>query len=301
MLEIQLMIILIIAVGYGITKAGMFSDKARADLTNIVIYVVLPCNIFASFGGDISPEILRQSGIILLVSFGLQGTYIILNKILYRRFSPQRQAVLKYATISNNAGFLGLPVIEAVFGPTGLLFGSIMLIPMRIFMWTSGLSLFTRTNTKEKVKTIATHPCIWAVILGFGYIFAPFTLPEFLGNTIAAIGRTTTVLAMLVVGSVLSGFEVKTALDKDCFYYSFLRLIAIPAVMFGALRLLGVDPLVTGVAVLSAAMPAAVVTAMLAEKYGQDSEFASKTIFVSTLLSIVTLPVIAAVLDIFIQ
>jgi len=295
------MILLIIAVGYCITKAGMFSEKARGDLTNIIMYIVLPCNIFASFGGDITPEILRQSGIILIASFGLQGMYIILNRILYRRFTPARQAVLKYATISNNSGFLGLPVIEAVFGQTGLLYGSIALIPMRIFMWTSGLSLFTRTATKEKLKTLATHPCIWAVILGFGYIYAPFTLPAFLGNTIAAIGDTTTVLAMLVVGSILSGFDVKSALDKDCFYYSFFRLIVIPAVAFGALYLLGADPMVIGVAVLAAAMPAAVATAMLAEKYGQDSEFASKTIFVSTLLSIITLPIIAAVMDIILN
>ena len=290
------MILLIIAVGYIITKIGMFSAKARADLTNIVIYVVLPCNIFISFVGDISPEILRQSGIVLIISFAMQALYIILNKVIYIRFKPERRVVVQYATISNNAGFMGLPVIEAVFGPIGLIYGSVMIIPMRIFMWTSGLSLFTTTETRQKLKTLATHPCMWAVVVGFAYMFAPITLPAFLHNTIAAIGGTTTVLSMLVVGSLLSGFTIKDALDKDCAYYSFFRLIAIPAVGFIVLYLIGIDPLVIGVAVLSAAMPAAVATAMLAEKYGQDSKFASKTVFVSTMLSIVTLPVIAAVM-----
>jgi len=225
---------------------------------------------------------------------------MILNKVLYIRFKPERRAVMQFSTICNNAGFMGLPIIEAVFGPIGLIYGSVMIVPMRIFMWTSGLSLFTRTETKQKIKTLATHPCMWAVVLGFAYVFAPFTLPAFLTGTIAAVGRTTTVLTMLIVGSILSGFAIKDTLDKACFYYSFFRLIAIPAIAFGVLFLLDIDPIVTGVAVLSAAMPAAVATAMLAEKYGCDSQFASKTIFVSTMLSIVTLPVIATLLALLI-
>jgi predicted permease len=101
---------------------------------------------------------------------------------------------------------------------------------------------------------------------------------------------------MLVVGSLLSGVDLKSIIDRDCFYYSFLRLAAIPAVVFGVLLLLKVDKLVTGVAVLSAAMPAATVTPMLAEKYGRDAKFASKMLFVSTALSLVTLPIVGKIL-----
>jgi len=288
------MMFLLIALGYCISKGGMLSVKARTDLTNIVIYIVLPCNIFASFMGEVSSEVLRQSGIILFVSFGFQALYMILNKFIYRKFAPQRRAVMQYATISNNAGFIGLPVIETVFGPIGLIYGSVMLIPMRIFMWTSGLSLFTTAEAKQKVKMLATHPCMWAVVVGFAYMLAPFSLPVFLTGTIAAISRTTPVLSMIVLGSILSGFKPKDALDKDCFYYSFFRLIAMPAFGFAVMYLVGIDPLVIGVAVISAAMPAAVATAMVAEKYGCDSQFASKTVFVSTLLSIITLPLISA-------
>ena len=290
------MILLIIAVGYAITKAGMFSAKARSDLTNIVIYIVLPCNIFMSFAMGVPREVLMQSGIVLLASFGMQCVNIIWNKILYRKFAPERRIVAKYATITNNAGFMGLPILEAVFGPIGLLYGAVMIIPMRIFMWTMGLSLFTSTDAKQSAKTLATHPCIWAVILGFAYIFAPFELPTFLSGTISAIGSTTTVLSMLVVGSILSGMKLKDAIDKNCLYYSFFRLIAIPVLMFTALFLLGAEPLVIGVTVLSAAMPAAVATAMLADKYNADSDFASRIIFVSTLLSMITLPVYAMIL-----
>ncbi len=127
-------------------------------------------------------------------------------------------------------------------------------------------------------------------------MFLPFELQQFLSSTIHALGACTTALSMMIVGSILSDINIKTVFSKACFYFSFIRLVAIPAVIFIVLKLFRVDPVVTGVSVLSTAMPAAMITAMLAEKYGRDSDFASKLIFVSTLLSLVTLPLIAAVL-----
>lgn len=293
---IQIEIILLAAVGFLITKKGMLSNDARRDLTNVVIYIILPCNIFESFRVQVTPELLKNCAIVFLIALGAQLLYIVINKFLYSRFPTERRIVMQYATICNNAGFMGLPVIGSVFGAQGVLYGSIVLIPIRLFMWTSGLALFTDTDKKRRFKKLATHPCIWAVILGFGYMFLPFELPKFLTSAIHALGACTTALSMMIVGSILSDISIKTVFSKDSFYFSFIRLAAIPAVIFIVLKLLRIDPVVTGVSVLSAAMPAAMITAMLAEKYGRDSDFASKLIFVSTLLSLVTLPLIAAVL-----
>jgi len=290
------MLLLIIATGYGVTKAGLLSPKTRADLTNIVIYVVLPCNIFNAFHKGITPDMLRQCLVVLIASTGLQILAFILNKLLYTKIPMERKVVLQYATITNNAAFMGLPIIGAVFGPTGVLYGSIMLIPMRIVMWTSGLSLFTKRDRKETIKVIATHPCIWAVVVGLAYIYVPFELPVFLSGAIKLVGDCTTVLPMLIVGSILCGVKPKEVLVKDCFYFSFFRLAVIPAVIFGVMMLLRVDPLVTGTVVLSSAMPAALTTAILADKYGQDAAFATKVIVVSSALSIITLPIITAIL-----
>ena len=282
--------------GFIITKCGYFSSKSRVDLTNFVIYAVLPCNIFSSFHKGLTPEILRQCVIVLIAAFALQIFYIVLNKVLYLRFPPERRIVVQYATIVNNAGFMGLPVIESVYGDTGLLFGAIVLIPIRIFMWTAGLSLFVKTDKKQSFKVVATHPCIWAVILGFPYALSSFELPVFLSGTIVMIGNCTMVLTMFIVGSILSEVNPKDILDKGCMYYSFFRLIVIPAIIFGVLTLLRVDSFTSGVVTLSSAMPAATTTAMLADKYGKDSAFASKLIFISTILSMVTLPIIAGFL-----
>ena len=295
-LKTQLSILIIMALAFIITRAGLFSSKARVDLTNVIIYLILPCNIFASFHKGITPETLRQCAIVLIAAFALQIFYMILNRLLYNKFPLGQRTVVQYATMVNNAGFMGLPVIESVFGDVGLLYGAIVLIPIRVFMWTSGLSLFTKTDKKQSFKTVATHPCIWAVILGFAYALSSFELPEVLSGTIVMIGNCTMVLTMFIIGSILSEVKPREMLDLRCLYYSFIRLIAIPAITFGALTLLRVDPLTSGVVTLSASMPAATTTAMLAEKYGKDSAFASKLVFISTILSMVTLPIIAGFL-----
>lgn len=280
-------------------KGGILSGKTRTELTNLVIYVILPCNIFNAFLRGITPEMLRHSGVILLCAFGLQFLVFLLNKVIYVRIPNEKSVILKYTTISNNSAFMGLPILGAVFGDIGVLYGSIFLIPMRILMWTSGLSLFTSLDGKKQIKNLITHPCMLAVFLGFGYVFAPFSLPSFLADAIRWVGEVTRVMPMIIVGSILSEVKLREVLDKHCFYFSFFRLFAIPAVMFFALRLLDLDPVVVGVSVLMAAMPSAIVTAMLAEKYGQDSVFASKTVFVSTILSLITLPLIAMALEWF--
>ena len=282
------------------SKAGLLSRNTREQLNNLVLNIFIPANIFSAFQRGITPEMLSHSLIILMVAFGLQAFVFVLNKFLYIKIAPEKALIFKYATINNNAASLGLPVLGAVFGDIGILYGSIFLIPMRILMWTSWLSLFTKVDRKNKIKNLITHPCILAVVVGFVYVFIPLSLPAFISNAIWWVGDVARVLPMIVVGSILSELKIKEALDKDCFYYSFFRLVAIPAVMFVVLRLLSLDPVLIGVSVLLAAMPAAMITATFADKYNRNPEFASKTIFVSTILSIATLPLIALALERFV-
>ena len=295
-LSIQLTILLTIAVGYGVAKGGLLSGKTRADLTDIVINIILPCSIFDAFQHGITIELMRSSLAILLSACGLQILVFLLNKVLYFWIPPKKSVILKYATITNNAVFMGFPILGAIYGEIGILYGSIFIIPMRIMMWTAGLSLFTSLDRKKNTIALVTHPCFLTVFIGFAYAFAPFTLPHFLTDAIRWIGECVRILPMFIVGSILSGVKPRDVIDKHCFYFSFLRLICIPAIMFGALSLLRLDSVVIGVTVLEAAMPAAVMTAVLSEKYGQDVDFASKTVFVSMILSIITLPIIAVAL-----
>ncbi len=88
----------------------------------------------------------------------------------HNRFDDSKAIILKYATLVSNAGFMGLPIVESIYGQTGLLYASIALIPQRVFMWSAGLSLFAQTDYKNMIKKVAFHPCIIAVYIGLPYL-----------------------------------------------------------------------------------------------------------------------------------
>ena len=295
-IQLQLQIFLLVAIGYLLSKLGMLVLVTRKQLTDLVIYVILPCNIVESFQVDLTHDLLISAGIVLVLGFAAQGLYALLNLFLYRRFDARRQINLKYGTICSNAGFMGLPLSLSIFGPTGLMYASVALLPIRLFMWSAGLSLYTSTTKKQVLKTLATHPCIIAVFVGFALMLSGLQLPAFLNDTIDSLGNCCTALSMVVIGAILSDVDPRTVLEPAVLYYVVIRLIAIPAFLFGVLWLLKVDALVTGIIVILSAMPAGSTTAMLAQKYDQDPEFASKMVFISTLLSLVTLPMWALIL-----
>ena len=295
-IQLQLQIFLLVAIGYLLSKLGMLVLVTRKQLTDLVIYVILPCNIVESFQVDLTHDLLISAGIVLVLGFAAQGLYALLNLFLYRRFDSRRQINLKYGTICSNAGFMGLPLSLAIFGPTGLMYASVALLPIRLFMWSAGLSLYTSTTKKQVLKTLATHPCIIAVFVGFALMLSGLQLPAFLNDTIDSLGNCCTALSMVVIGAILSDVDPRTVLEPAVLYYVVIRLIAIPAFLFGVLWLLKVDALVTGIIVILSAMPAGSTTAMLAQKYDQDPEFASKMVFLSTLASLITLPLWAMVL-----
>lgn len=296
MFHLQLMLFLFILIGIYVRKKEIVTVSSRKSLTDLVITIILPCNIINSFQVGLSKEILMKSAAILLIAFGAQFLYYFLSKVLYKRIPQEKSVVLQYATICSNAGFMGNPIVQAVYGSEGFLYASIALIPLRIFMWSSGLSLFTKTNHKTVIKNLVFHPCIIAVYIGFILMFSEITLPDFLNNSIKNVGNCNTALSMIVIGTILADINIKTVINKYLLYYSTLRLILIPLLVLIILNFLHVEPLLTGVTVLLAAMPAGSTTAMLAEKYGADSEFASKCVFLSTLLSILTLPFIGMIL-----
>ena len=214
-----------------------------------------------------------------------------LGKLLYRRYPERKKKVLEYATVFSNAGILGNPVAEGAFGSMGLLYASLYLIPVRILLWSFGLTYFTDEKNKGSLlKKALTHPCIVAVFIGLLLMTTPLTLTGFVESTISSIAGANTALSMFLVGAILSSVRWSEMVDKDTLYYCFVRLFLIPAIVFAGCKLAGVDRVVGGTSVLLAAMPAAVVTAALALKYGRDADFSAKIVVLSTLLSVVTAP-----------
>ena len=293
MFNMQGMLFLLMIIGAVLTWKRIITADGQKLLTDLVMDVTLPASIIKSFQMELSRELLESCLEIFLVAIAIQVGTFLLSALLYRGISDEKhRKVLQYATIYSNAGVLGNPIAEGIFGSMGLLYASIYLIPQRTFMWSAGLTYFTRCpSKKELARKVLTHPCIIAVAFGMVLLVTGTTLPGFLGSTVNSIAGANTAVSMMLIGSFLVGVNVKSMFQKTFYYYSFVRLFLIPFLVFVPCRLLGLDSMVTGVSTILAAMPAASSTAILAAKYECDEVFASKCVVFTTVLSMVTIPI----------
>jgi predicted permease len=291
LINLQGMLFLLVAAGIILRKKGILHEEAKAVLTDLVIYFILPCNIISSFLIEFNKKVLMEFAIILVIASLIQVVCLILANTLYKKEPDGRKKVLQYGTVCSNAGFMGNPIAEGVYGAQGLMFASIFLIPQRIVMWSAGVSYFTESpNRKTVIKKVLTHPCIIAVYIGVFFLVTQLKMPEFLENTIRGVGGCTTTVSMVLIGTILAEVKIKSMLDWGIVKYTVIRLFLIPFMVFLACRLFSVDKVLSGVSILLAGMPAGSTTAILAAKYNGDYIFATKCVVVTTLLSLVTIP-----------
>ena len=255
MVDVQTVLFIYMAVGFFCRKKGIFNDAARDKLTDFVVLITLPCMIFESFHMEFSLESLKQGGVAVLIATAMAAAALLLGKVLYNRFPYQEKSILQYGTLVTNSGFAGLPVVSGAYGDEGLFLGSLFIIPTRILMWSAGISLFTKADAKQAVRKVLLNPGIIAVEVGLVWMLFQLPLPHFVDTAVDNLGACTSPMAV-------------------------------------ALRLLGVDPLTAGVSVVLTGMPIGSTTAILAQKYGADAQFASKCVFISTLTSLVTVPIL---------
>lgn len=290
--EMQGMLFMVMILGLVLKRTGVVNESGKTLLTDLVIDVTLPASILKSFQMEFNRQILESCMVICVVAVLIQAGSYLLGLVLYPGFPDNRKKVLQYATICSNAGILGNPIAEGIFGGLGLLYASIYVIPQRVFMWSVGLTYFTEApDTKTLVKKVLSHPCILSVFAGFLIMVFQIPLPGFLSLTIKNVAAANTFLAMMLVGTILAGVHVRDLPNRATLYYSFVRLFLVPFLVFLGCRLLRVDSLVTGVSVVLSGMPAASVTAVMAAKYGKDEIFATKCVVLTTLLSMLTVPV----------
>lgn len=288
MMTLQVTLFVLIAVGFFLKKKGIFKETGQKNLTDLVIYVVLPCNIVNAFMVDFSLERLYACAGILLISLGIQIFAVIYGKhVAARGETEDRAKCIRYGIICSNAGFLGNPIAEGLYGSEGLLLASFYLLPQRIMMWSEGIAVFSgESDMKSTVKKVVTHPCVVACFAGLGLMLSQAKLPVVVTDPIQALGRCNTALSMLVIGMILADINVKQFLDVSLIRFAVHRLLIIPGLVLLACRFLPVSDMVRSLSVLLAAMPAGATTSILASKYDQDPKFATELVVSSTLLSL---------------
>ena len=288
-LSLQITIFSLVALGFLVKRIGLVGDQGQKNLTDLVIYVVLPCNILMAFVNGTDGKNLMSYVTILLIAIGIQIISLIYGKIFYRRQPEGHRKCLEYATLCNNAGFIGNPIAEGLYGAEGLALASVYLIPVRIMMWSSGLAMFSGVHDrKATIRRVITHPCIVACVLGIVIMVTGLKIPSIIATPIQTVAKCNTALSMMVIGMILERIDLKHFWDKTVMIYCIHRLLIMPFLFWCICRLLPISETVFGVSVILTAMPAGATTSILAEKYGMESEFATKLVITSTLLSLPT-------------
>lgn len=304
MIRLQIEILCFLMIGWFMGRKNYISKATANQMNFLVMNLILPCSIFHSFLIEPTDEIIRSTLTIFVLSFFIQIVMIFVSHVMWAKYhDPKRRINLEYATVSNNSGTLGTIISEASFGPTGVLYASIYAIWVRIVMWSFGITIYQsdkKLSAKALFKKVIFHPCMIAIELGILFMVGQYfglTLPLVVDETIASLSRCNTVLIMLIIGVILSQISIRDVFQKDVLFYCLIRLILIPLALGLILMACGIQGLPLMVCVLESAMPAPATMAMLSQKYDVDEQFASELIFMSTLLSMVTLPLWTVILN----
>lgn len=293
MLNIQLSLVIFTVSGVLCYKLKIITENNRQQFINFILLILMPCMVFDSFK-SVTIDILKEGVLALIISFGVCLLTIILGHGIYFYAPENQRNILRYGTLINNAGFAGLPIVQSMFGNNGLILASIFLIPIRIFMWSAGITMLSEESTslKKICAQLIKNPSIIAVVLGLlrGLLEIPF--PSFLETSIESLSSIVSPLAMIVIGSIIATIPLKGLLNKSIIWFSIVRLLLIPLGTLFLTSGLGFSNILVGTAVILTSMPAATTTALLAAQYDSDVSFASKLVFVTTIASIITSPVL---------
>ena len=300
LLTLQGQLFLLLTVGAIARRLQLFDKRAKQLLTDLVLYIALPCSIIRSFQIQVSGDLFSSLLTVFFVSVAIQGVSWIFSKVFYRSTDPYKAKVLRYAILISNAGFIGIPIAGQMFGPVGYMYASVYLIPQRVMMWSAGLAIFNSAHLskKEAAKNVLLQPCMVAVYVGLFLLVSGLHLPRFVENTLDSLGGATTALSMLLIGSLFAEMDRdQLVLDKNLFSFSIIRLFLIPFITLIGCHFAGIDPMVASVSIILSGMPGGSSTVILASKYGGDTIYASKLVIISTAFSLISISLWALALQ----
>lgn len=296
--SLQFMMFAELAAGYALCRFHILDPKDRGILSKAVIWCFFPANIIAAFDVKLNAELAAGFASILIISVLIQIFSAFVASAAYPRSKPGQKEVLQFSTVCSNAGFLGNAVAEGVYGSMGLMYGQIYLIPLRIAMWSAGVSYFTKGSSfRDVLRKVLTHPCIIAVIIGLVRMLLNIPVPAAISLTLTSLGRCATPVIMIFLGMVTYEAGFKGMITKETVRFAFIRLILLPSFVLAACMIAKTDPLIGGLSVLLCAMPAGTTTAVVAEQYHADVRFAADCVVFTTLLSLIILPLWASLLN----
>ena len=303
-------IFILMAVGFAAARLRFIDEKVSRGLSSLLVDFCLPALIFSSMQRPFSIVLRDEAFSILGISALIYAASLPLALLLVRALGARGKEAgpLRFAACFSNVGFMGIPVIQALFGNDAIFAVSIFNIPFNILSYSVASLMLApepradavhgpkRLDLKSILRS-ALNPAVIAALVGLLCFLLGLRLPPVLGKTLDLLGSATTPLSMVLVGSVLARMRLKSAFGNFRVYLvSAYRLFLHPLLVYAALSLAGVSGLLLAVPVMIVAMPAAANTTILADSLGGDTETASSLVFVSTLGSLVSIPLLARLL-----
>lgn len=295
-LEVAVILLLIVS-GYFTVKKGMFTKESLGSITSFLLYIVTPCLLVSSF---LSAEPGKLDGWTMLLAVVLPALSIVISiavsYLFFRREPLGRRRVLRFSTVFCNVGFMGIPLVEGIVGSEGVLYGSFFIAVFNIFCWTYGYVMMG--GGKVRLKALLLNPGIIGIVIGLPLYLLDVPVPALFVEPVELISALNTPLAMIVVGGYIAQVKLRAFVsDLAVYKMAVLRLVVAPLLYLALVWLLRPDETLLMSTVIQAATPVAANCVLFAVQYDSDAELASKSVAVSTALSVVTIPLLTVLVQ----
>lgn len=292
LLSVSVMFLLML-VGFVFAKKKIFTKDGIKQMTELVLNVVVPCVILNAYQREFEVRLLKNLALAFVFALIVHIISIIVSSLIFRTKDEKMDSISRFATVYSNCGFMALPLIGAVYGNDGVFYAVAYLTVFNVLYWTHGLYSFTRDKKSVSVKNCILKPGVWGTLLGVIIFLFQIKLPAPLEKTVSFISDLNTPVPMIILGTYLVNLNIKKILKNgQLWLVCFMRLVAVPVFSIFVAKLMGLAPQVYLPLVISCQCPSAVMVTMFAEKFGFDTEYSSQIVSVSTLLSIITIPLI---------
>lgn len=308
------LLFILIAVGFLCQRAKLLTEEANKCMADIVMYFVTPCVIITAFGSTLYAkeellQILKNIGIVAIISAVVHILMILAVTFLFRFRDENKRRLMRFSAVFSNAGFIALPLAQALIDtPTsheGALYAAVYLAVFNIVLWTWGLIDMSGDKKALNVKKIILNPGIIGVVVGMILFTSPLyvnigdtagiILPSVIMDAISAMGALNLPLPMLMVGFYLGKANLIEAFKDGWSYLCIaLRLIIFPLAVLLVCYLLGVRGNVLTVSVIGASAPVGATATIFSAKFNRDTELSVRLVSLSTILSMITMPIIIA-------
>ncbi len=292
-LQQAFIMLILILVGAGCFKGNLLSKKTVSEISKLVLTVVNPIVILLAYQRDFQPELVADLGWTFFLSIISYALAMILSYVCIRTKKGRETAIERFSCIYSNCGFMGIPLVQAMFGYEGVFYLTAFVTLFNLLAWTHGVVLISGQKNFKSILKVLRSPAIIAIALGMILFFLRITIPPVFTEALTMIGNLNTPLAMFVAGATIAQTNLLKAIRKPrIFAVSALKLLGIPTAVILASLLFRLDPVIEMTVLAATAAPAAAMCTMQCINYKKNAGYASELFAVTTLLSIVTMPLV---------